>query len=93
MVKLPAGTVKIDRGLINEINEANPSNPVLFAVVSMVRNLGKDIVAEGIETPFQHQGLAGLNVNTMQGYHYARPMPAEECLDFVQNFDLDKYVN
>lgn len=92
LMDVPAETVKIDRSLIREIHEDQPTNPVLSAVVSMIQNLGKEIVAEGVETPFQHQVLRDFNVDYGQGYVYARPMPAKELEPFLEHFRLSDLV-
>ncbi len=54
------------------------AGPIVEAICAMAHKLGKDVVAEGVETAFQRNFLRGLGVDLAQGYFFARPMqPAQ----------------
>ena len=57
---------------------------MLGAIVGLGRQLGLEIVAEGVETAEQADRLAALDCQLAQGYHFARPGPSVEIatLDF-----------
>ncbi len=71
--QLPAETLKIDRSFIARLAEDQHS-------IRFVRDLahaqGKQIVAEGVEQDWQYRLLTKLGIHFMQGYLFARPMPA-----------------
>ena len=48
------------------------------SIVELARKLGIETVAEGIEVPEQVDFLRSIGCDLVQGYVYARPMPAEE---------------
>ena len=51
---------------------------IVETIITLGRNLGLDIVAEGVEDEEQLGVLLALNCNSIQGYLFARPMPAAE---------------
>lgn len=74
--RLPIDIVKIDRGLIADLDQ--PSGRIVVdAVSAMAHDLGLEVVAEGIETESQHQESLALGCDYTQGYLHARPMTFE----------------
>jgi FixJ family two-component response regulator len=49
------------------------------AVISLAHSLRLKVIAEGVETQAQLSVLAAQGCDQIQGYYYARPMPAEDC--------------
>ena len=50
---------------------------VLISVVSMVRDMDMQVVAEGVETEEQFTCLKDMQCDYMQGYYFSRPIPAD----------------
>ena len=50
----------------------------------MAGSLGKDIVAEGIETPSQASIIRGMGAQYGQGYLYSKPVPAEQAFNLLK---------
>jgi EAL domain-containing protein (putative c-di-GMP-specific phosphodiesterase class I) len=73
--RFPIDILKIDREFVSEIVT---DQAIVDAVLSMGRNLGIDVVAEGVETAEQEAALRELRCELAQGFRYARPAPAEE---------------
>ncbi len=48
------------------------------AIIGLARSFGFNLTAEGVETPEQARLLRELGCDSMQGYYFSRPMPAEE---------------
>ena len=57
--------------------------PVAAAVIHLAQALGLHAVAEGVETAEQAEQLLSLGYVAAQGYHFARPMPAERFGELV----------
>ena len=81
----PASIVKLDKSFVDGIEigqegtaEAAARQAVARAVIQMAGALGLDTVAEGIENQEQADRLQTLGYTLGQGYHLARPMPAED---------------
>lgn len=87
--RFPVDVVKIDRTFVAELGGDQASLAIVSAVVDLAHALGLTVVAEGVETPGQHREVAALGCDACQGYHFARPMPADEMdalmLDGVAN--------
>ncbi|KDR95704.1 PAS domain S-box-containing protein/diguanylate cyclase (GGDEF) domain-containing protein [Peptoclostridium litorale DSM 5388] len=75
---LPIDVVKIDRGFIKNIEEKKQDEFIVKTVVELAHGLGKEVVAEGIETKRQLEFLREIGCDTAQGYLFSRPVPAAE---------------
>lgn len=67
--------LKIDRSFVAEIGVATASEQIVRSIVSLARALGKDVVAEGVETERQLRFLAAEGCTVAQGYLYAPALP------------------
>jgi diguanylate cyclase (GGDEF)-like protein len=81
---LPVDEVKIDRGFVNGLAREPADRAVVRAVVDIAHTLGMRVVAEGVENEAQRQVLQDLAVDELQGYLYARPMPAMEISQWLR---------
>jgi diguanylate cyclase (GGDEF)-like protein len=72
--ELPIAGIKLDRSFVAG-ERRHPA--ILAAVVSLARELGLTVTAEGIETNAQHAQLRGLGCGYAQGYRFAKPLDAE----------------
>lgn len=84
--KLPIDTIKIDKTFIDHIINDNKDQAIVESTIEMADKLGMDTVAEGVETKEQAQFLEKIGIDYIQGYYYAKPMPFEEMLEFLQKF-------
>ncbi|MDO3412716.1 EAL domain-containing protein [Saccharibacillus sp. CPCC 101409] len=75
---LPIDCLKIDRSFIKGITTHENSRTIVEMILTMARQLGLSIIAEGIEYEDQAQLLRELRCFTAQGFHYSKPVPAEE---------------
>jgi EAL domain-containing protein (putative c-di-GMP-specific phosphodiesterase class I) len=74
--QLPVQTLKIDRSFVERINEPNGTYSIVQAIVFLAHSLGLTVVAEGVEREDQLTRLWQLDCDRVQGYYFARPMPA-----------------
>jgi len=72
-------TLKIDYSFISRMLEDEDSFEIVKTIITMAKNLGKDTVAEGVETRSQLEALVDLDVDMVQGYFVSRPVPAEDA--------------
>jgi diguanylate cyclase (GGDEF)-like protein len=78
--QLPARQLKIDRSFVNDLETSDDSRAVVDAVIRLAHALGLRVVAEGVETAGQRDILVDLACDELQGYYFARPMPAATLL-------------
>ena len=83
--RLRASNLKIDRSFITQLNESNPSSPVVDAIISMALSLGLEVTAEGVETSFQEAYLRGRLCTYGQGWLYSTPLPLNEYRAYLGN--------
>ncbi|ENO80382.1 EAL domain-containing protein [Thauera sp. 63] len=74
--RLPLSRIKIDRSFVADLPGDTEDAAVVSAALSLARDLGMDVVAEGVETPGQRAFLAERNCTLMQGYLFSRPLDA-----------------
>lgn len=79
--RFPFDKIKVDREFINSLDSepksAREALAIIQAVAGIGRALGKEVVAEGVETMSQHSALKAAGVHHMQGYLFGRPVSAE----------------
>ncbi|WP_323001525.1 putative bifunctional diguanylate cyclase/phosphodiesterase [Denitromonas sp.] len=76
LCKLPLNVLKLDRSFVHRLPEAVTDAAVAEAVVTLARRLGLSVVAEGVETEAQRNFLADAGCDVLQGFLFARPLPA-----------------
>lgn len=76
---IPLTSVKIDRSFIDAIGQDEHADKLVASIVSMAHGLGLEVVAEGIEEPYQAKYLTALGCEYLQGYFFGRPSPPEEA--------------
>jgi EAL domain-containing protein (putative c-di-GMP-specific phosphodiesterase class I) len=76
--RLPIDTIKIDQSFVKEVPTSGSDSAIIRSVIALGHDLGKAIVAEGIETPDQLAWLRTTACDIGQGYLFARPMPPNE---------------
>jgi PAS domain S-box-containing protein len=75
--RFPLDGLKIDRSFVNNTSERRDYAAVIQAIITLARNLGIEVVAEGLETPEQVALLQALDCEFGQGYYFSRPLPAD----------------
>jgi EAL domain-containing protein (putative c-di-GMP-specific phosphodiesterase class I) len=77
--RLPIDKVKIDRAFVSDLEQSAESRAIVRAIVTAVRCLGLDVIAEGIEQPGQARLMMADGCFEMQGFHFGRPVAADDC--------------
>ena len=75
--KLPLHTLKLDRSFIRHIGEQSAEHVIVRTMISLVHQLGFEVVAEGVETEDQFRLLREWGCNFYQGYLLAGPLEEE----------------
>jgi diguanylate cyclase (GGDEF)-like protein/PAS domain S-box-containing protein len=80
---LPTDYVKIDRSFIEGIATSTPDQVIVQAVVQVARELGRRVIATGVETSAQATVLRSLGCDEVQGYIHSAAVPADRIPDLV----------
>jgi len=78
--RLPVSQLKIDRSFIQDLESSADARAIVKAVIDLAHALSLQVVAEGVETEGQAAVLRGKRCDKLQGFLFARPMPAEELM-------------
>lgn len=83
LTRYPLTRIKIDRSFIHKIKPqaAKEDMAIVRSIIAMGRNLGLEIIAEGVETTAQADFLKAEGCHELQGYLFSKPLPLEafEC--------------
>jgi diguanylate cyclase len=82
-------TLKIDRSFVRDLVTDLSDLAIVSAIIAMARHLHIQVVAEGIEGWQQLEKLRQLGCTYAQGYLFARPAPAQDCLRYLAGEPLD----
>jgi diguanylate cyclase (GGDEF)-like protein/PAS domain S-box-containing protein len=82
--KLPVDKLKIDQSFVRDIEIDESDAAIIRSIISLGHRLNLRVIAEGVETQEQLDFLRIRGCDEMQGYFYARPMPATEFVAFFK---------
>jgi diguanylate cyclase (GGDEF)-like protein/PAS domain S-box-containing protein len=88
LTRLPLSKLKIDRSFVSMIDEHAGNDQIVRAIITLARNLGLSVTAEGVETETQLRVLRELHCESAQGYLFARPMEFGELRRFLASDPL-----
>jgi len=77
--RFPLDALKIDRAFVRDATTNPDDAAITKAIIQLAHTLGLRVVAEGVETPEQHELLRSLDCDEVQGFLFGRPMPAEQA--------------
>ena len=90
IVDIPVDVIKIDRGFITSCLETDRGIYFLKHLIDMIRNLGYQIICEGVETDEQIEILRQIGCDEIQGYWYSKPLSMEDYKELLQSEKISK---
>jgi EAL domain-containing protein (putative c-di-GMP-specific phosphodiesterase class I) len=87
LTAFPYNTVKLDRSLLNNIDEDKRQQRIVGSLTQMLHGLSVPIVAEGAETEAQFEQLKALGCDYIQGFLISKPIPHEELVVFLAEYE------
>jgi len=84
MNQLPFDQLKIDRSFISNCSPNIEAHAIVKAISTMAHDLGRQVIAEGVESEEQLRCLQKLGCHNFQGYLFSRPLPAVEFSGLLQ---------
>jgi EAL domain-containing protein (putative c-di-GMP-specific phosphodiesterase class I) len=80
---LPIDTLKIDKSFIDTVITDENTKIITESIISMVKKLGFETIAEGVETEEQFRYLHDINCDNIQGFYLGKPMPSEKIAELL----------
>lgn len=83
LIGFPFHTLKIDRSFIYDALSNSSKAEIVKAIVTLGHTLNLQVVAEGVEDAEQVEFLRSIECDSMQGYFFSRPLPADAATEFM----------
>uniref|UniRef100_UPI003EB81563 EAL domain-containing protein n=1 Tax=Citrobacter freundii TaxID=546 RepID=UPI003EB81563 len=81
---LPARELKIDRIFVKDISENSKNTKIVSTIIDIAHSMNMRVVAEGIETQEQEILLTQMGCSMLQGFLFAKPLPAHKIHELIQ---------
>jgi EAL domain-containing protein (putative c-di-GMP-specific phosphodiesterase class I) len=82
--RFPIDKLKIDQSFVRDITQDADDEAITRAIISLSKNLGLRVIAEGVETEQQLDFLRSSGCEEIQGYYYSRPLPEQDFMQFLR---------
>jgi EAL domain-containing protein (putative c-di-GMP-specific phosphodiesterase class I) len=86
---LSTHALKLDKSFVRNLEAQQRNRVIVESTVHMAHSLGLEIVAEGVESDWTADYLTRIGYDYAQGYRFAKPMPAQQCFDWVMRFNAE----
>jgi diguanylate cyclase (GGDEF)-like protein len=81
--RFPVSNLKVDRSFISRMGLGDENLEIVRTIIMLARNLGMEVIAEGIETEEQLAQLRALSCGFGQGYLFSKPLTAESATALI----------
>ncbi|MGD1821706.1 MAG: EAL domain-containing protein [Pleomorphochaeta sp.] len=88
----PFDIIKIDKSFIDNLNN-NTTKIILNNLIKSIHEMGKTVIAEGVEKIDQYNELLKLKCDYVQGYFFSKPLESTQFLDFYKSFNFEKVLD
>jgi diguanylate cyclase (GGDEF)-like protein/PAS domain S-box-containing protein len=85
--------LKIDQSFVRDILEDKEDTAIVKTIIQMAKNLNLKTIAEGVETQEVLSIIQDFGCDEVQGYHFAKPMPANDFEHYFSSYSVNKTVN
>lgn len=82
--RFPIDTLKIDRSFVTAMNMSKNAE-IVSTILTLAKNLGMDVIAEGVETREQIIQLTGMKCEYVQGFMLSKPMDGESMSRLIED--------
>ncbi|WP_445157422.1 bifunctional diguanylate cyclase/phosphodiesterase [Halomonas sp. E14] len=85
--RLPLDQLKIDQSFVRTLFEDSANAVISASIIDLGRNLGLEVIAEGVESRAHRDWLKAHGCYAYQGYLFSRPLPIEDLMPLLENAD------
>lgn len=89
--RFPIDRLKIDRSFVIDLETDSSDAVIATAVIALAHSLGLSVVAEGVESQGQSDFLREHGCDSVQGYFYCRPGPADIAAEFCRQRGITRH--
>jgi EAL domain-containing protein (putative c-di-GMP-specific phosphodiesterase class I) len=84
--QLPVSSIKIDKSFVMAMEESEDDAAIVRSTVQLGRNMGLDVVAEGVESASALARLSEYGADYIQGYYLSRPLTGEKLVRWLSAY-------
>ncbi len=84
--RFPGVRIKVAQTFVRELPQDADSSAIIRATIGLGRELGREVIAEGVETSEQVELLKLWGCQEAQGYHFARPLSPDDAAEFLLRY-------
>jgi EAL domain-containing protein (putative c-di-GMP-specific phosphodiesterase class I) len=81
--RFPLNYLKIDRSFVSRMTTADDNSEIVRTIATLAHNLGMQVIAEGIETNDQYEGLKALGCEYGQGFLFSHPVDEADAFELL----------
>ena len=85
---IPIDTLKIDKSFVDSMLNDDSTGIITDAVIKMVKKLGFETIAEGVETEDQYEYLKKMDCDNIQGFLLGKPMSSEDFIEIIKRRNI-----
>jgi len=83
--EFPISIIKIDKTFTRELTDNKDEQHITDAIISLGKNFGMLVIAEGVEHKSQLEYLKKLDCDFIQGFYFAKPMSEEDTIKLLKS--------
>ena len=83
LCRFPIDLLKIDRSFVSDLERSSESREIVRTIITLARNLGIEVIAEGIETLEQLDHLKQLDCQLGQGFYFSEPVDSHTAMSLL----------
>lgn len=87
--RLPAKYLKIDQSFVRDMLIDTDDKAIILGIIELAKVFNLNVIAEGVETPYHGELLLSLGSYLAQGYGIAKPMPANDVIDWLAQWQAN----
>ena len=87
--RFPLDKLKIDQSFVRAMLTSQINMAIVDTIIRLANNLNLKVIAEGVETEGELAALASRHCDEVQGYYFARPMPAVELVSWWEQWNKE----
>jgi diguanylate cyclase (GGDEF)-like protein/PAS domain S-box-containing protein len=81
--RLPADVIKVDKSFVKGLGAGAEDTAIVRMIIELGHTLGREVIAEGVESEEQAELLREMGCDMAQGFHFAKPLPPEAVAEFL----------
>lgn len=93
LYQIPFRILKVDKSILWSSESNKKADFTLQSIFDMSKKLGLHVLVEGVETETQITKLLSLGCDYFQGYYFSKPVPGEDFVRYIEEFQLPEVCN